>query len=403
MQRDPDMISTYDTWRALTESTGAPGKPQKVPRREENHAPATPRKKQKYNVPPVSPGNPFRSPPKPTKHYTKQAAFPSRNMEQDTTYESDVSEEDEHMQPNVTLTPMKPRPEAPSMSPMPLYTPRTKARKRLRGEDVRTPPHAKMQRIPSQSRALNLLARSPSSFKTEERRSFSRIFSGHHDNQDNVIGPSPSKGTTHREFLPLFFHTETDVQEDDQDMLSDPPSPAITASASPGTILPTPLSQNTETAVHVDEDANKCIKILPYRRFGSTKSHVSLHPDELDLNLPPVSSHDEQEVCHDETLWGDHLTDLETHSLRQSILHGKHAVSEQRARSHQMVQALFSNDTSKPNSAIVQRQGRAGLDTEEDMAPQSENESMHDDDWASETSSVDYGLGDGDMDRYDVE
>ena len=106
---------------------------------------------------------------------------------------------------------------------------------------------------------------------------------------------------------------------------------------------------------------------------------------------------------HDETVWGDHLTDLETHSLLKSMLHGKRAVSEQRARSYQMVQHLFSDDTSKPNSAIIQRQGRAGLDAEEDMAPPSENGGMHDDDWASESSSIDYGLGDGGMDSYDVE
>lgn len=403
MQRDPDMVSTYDTWRTLTESKGAPDKPQKAPRKEQIQAPATPRKKQKYNVPPVSPGNPFRSPQKPTKHYTKQAAFPSHTMEQDTTYESDVSEEDEPIQTNVVLTPEKPRSDVPSTSPMPFYTPRTKARKRLRGEDVRTPPQAKIQRIPSKSRTLNRLAQSPSSFKTEERRSLSRIFSGHDDNRDDIIGPSPSKGATHREFLPLFFQPETDVQEDDQDMLSEPPTAAITASASHENISPKPISQSTETAVHVDEDTNKCIKILPYRRFGSTKSHVTSHPDELDFNLPREPSHDEQEVFHDEILWGDQLTDLETHSLMQSILHGKRAVSEQRARSHQTVQDLFSMDTSKPNSAIVQRQGRAGLDTDEDMVPLSENGSVHDDDWASETSSVDYGLGDGDMDRYDVE
>jgi len=403
MQRDPDMVSTYDTWRALSESTKASSKPQKVPREKDNHAPATPRKKQKFHAPPVSPGNPFRSPQKPTKHYTKQGAFPSCNMEQDTTYESDVSEEDEPMQPYVALTPKKPSPAVSGTSPMPLYTPRTKARKRLRGEDVRTPPQAKMQRIPSQSRTLPLLAQSPSSMKTDERRSFSRILSGHHDHQDDVIGPSPSKNAAHREFLPLFSQPDTHAQEHDHDMLSDPASPAISASGTHDPISPKPLSQLTETAVHINDDTSKCIKILPYRRFGSTKSQASLHPDELDLNLPRVPSHEEEEMGHDETVWGDHLTDLETHSLLKSMMHGKRAVSEQRARSDQLVQHLFSDDTSKPNSAIIQRQGRAGLDAEEDMAPPSENGSTHDDDWASESSSIDYGLGDGDMDSYDVE
>ena len=74
-----------------------------------------------------------------------------------------------------------------------------------------------------------------------------------------------------------------------------------------------------------------------------------------------------------------------------------------------MVQDLFTPHASGSQSRIstvVQRQGRAGLDTEEDIPSEegdSDNEETHDDDWVSETSSVDYGWGDGGMDADDVE
>ena len=453
------MVSAYDAWRALSD-VSAPStstKPlslaekrnrmdhpnQNKHDRDSRHvmvslqspAPSTPRKKQKYELTPhLSPGNPFRSPQKPTKHYEQMQTFPLCSTETNTTYESDVSEPEENEQPapletSATCTPVK---EASSLEPTSLYfTPRTKARKRLRGEDALTPPNDKSFRGPSQNRTANALIQSPRAAQVFDRRSFSRIFSASHEQDhgrelesvqdEDILGPSPVKADKQREFRPIFLPQATLPRSQetvlDEDMPSAPTSPTLDATHSlesePQAYSSHPHRQ--ETALCVDNDAEKSIKILPYRRFGSAKS-PDQEPDDADLNFL-FAYHEESENRADVGLespdqvvqFGDRLTDIESHTLTQAVLHGQRVTSKLRERSHRMVQDLFTPHVSGSQSRIstvVQRQGRAGLDTEEDIASEegdSDHKEIHDDDWVSEASSVDYGWGDGDMDADDVE
>lgn len=453
------MVSAYDAWRALSDlsapstSTKPLNLAEKGNRmdhrnqhkhdRDSEHvmvspqcpAPSTPRKKQKYELKPhLSPGNPFRSPQKAAKHYEQMQTFPLRSTETNATYESDVSEPEENEQPaplemSATSTPVK---EASSLEPISLYfTPRTKARKRLRGEDALTPPNDKSFRAPSQNRTANALIQSPRTVQVFDRRSFSRIFSASSEQDhvrelasvqdEDILGPSPVKADKQREFRPIFLPQATLPQSQeavlDEDMSSAPTSPTLDATQSretePETYLSHPHCQ--EMALCVDDDADKSIKILPYRRFGSAKSPTQ-EPDDADLNFL-FARHEESEKRADAGLessdevvqFGDRLTDIESHTLTQAVLHGQRVTSKLRERSHRMVQDLFTPHASGSQSRIstvVQRQGRAGLDTEEDIPSEegdSDNEETHDDDWVSETSSVDYGWGDGDMDADDVE
>lgn len=408
MQRDPDMASTYDTWRALTSSsTSTPSstlsaKPSKTSRRDEAPLPSTPRKKARCDssYPRVSPGNPFRSPQKPSKQYTQTPLFPSRSIEMESTFDSDVSDEETPQQPHLQKTPVKKPANVPTTSPIPLYTPRTKARKRLRGEDVRTPPQAKLQRAPSQARSLGLLAQSPS--RQNDKRTFSRIFSASqsHDNDEDVIGPSPSKNNQ-REFRPLFVahDPESEIQNiEDDAMMFEPPSPVRTTSSLSTSPLPS-LDNRVETSIQVD-DADKLIKIKPYRRFRLAKED-DWH-DDMDVMLPSMKQEVAPAPAQNDVQDAEHLSSLELRTLDHSISHGQRAMSEQRARTDQAVQGLFGNAGAATASSIVRRVGRAGLDTDEDV-PSSLNDDIHDEDWASEASSADYGWGDGGMDTDDIE
>ena len=101
------------------------------------------------------------------------------------------------------------------------------------------------------------------------------------------------------------------------------------------------------------------------------------------------------------------LSRMESLSLVSPMPHATRVASLQRTRSESLAQDLLSQDdvSAQParRSHMVPRIGRAGLDVVEDTAEPWDDPALHDDDWASEASSDEYGLGDGEMDAADVE
>lgn len=422
MRRDPDMASTYDTWLALS-GVSASSSRSKRSGTEPQEAPRTPKKKkpQSLSAPSHSPGNPFRSPQKPAKSYTQAPTFPLRSLEATNTLsalraveneadESDVSDVDEAL-PN-------PQPHASQPSPTPtkvvtdftLYTPRTKARKRLRGEDVKTPPHSKMARSSSNPRQALLLAQSPRASQPDDsRRSFSRIFSGSQQALEaDVLGPSPQKSNRQRGFKPLFH-------SDEPSLMAEEPFPSSPTQASVGADPTAEVPalhkvQPDPTSIQVDDEDQVQISVLPYMRYGSARDASRFHHDDDNddgvLVLPTTDVADTAPVPEKDVLEGrDHLTQIETLSLQSPIRHGSRASYVHRTKSDQVAQALLTRDeasTTGQSESVVHRQGRSGLDVDEVDTEEWEDEVEHDDDWASEVSSADYGLGDGDMDDDDV-
>lgn len=430
MQRDPDMASTYDTWRALTSSSGSSRSHSS--RREaagssRSEPPTTPKKhKAASAVPAPSPGNPFRSPQKPTKHYAQKPQFPLASQEVPTAAaatapesESDVSDMD--VEPaalqttHVQRTPKKAMP----TSPLPLYTPRTKARKRLRGEDVTTPPHGRLKRTASQTQHARLLAQSP---HASSRRPMSRIFSGpHHDldaPEEESLGPSPRKSQTVGGFFPLFQSTATSKIPESTHTQAPPEAgvelvPSSQADVSmdlgaddtvsaapvlPDRMAPLPAPHAPHPTV-VDVDGEAHIHVLPYSRYGAP-SRADADDLEDALALPHTEVH-RVEVPTEHLVGADRLSHMESMTLHSPQKHAQRALQERRARNDEMVLGLIGYADPPAASSGIARIGRSGLDADEDEQVPI-NEDVPDDDWASEASSADYGLGDGAMDETDV-
>lgn len=427
MQRDPDMASTYDTWRALTRSSGssrshasrheAAGPPR-------TDFPTTPKKSKAAPVPVASPGNPFRSPQRPTKHYAQMPQFPLASHEVPDSApdsESDVSDMD--VEPAAAeTTPVKRTPNGLPPPPPPLYTPRTKARKRLRGEDVTPPSHGRLKRTVSQTQHARLLAQSP---PVSSRRPMSRIFSrSNHDldePEDESYGPSPRKPQAQGGFLPLFHGDSSSIPG----VTRSPPTeaPAVPATElvpatqigsslesgasqdSPAASGPTDrmvpsvgTQQPAPTVVDVDGDAK--IHVLPYSRYESSRL---ADPDDWgeDALALPRTELDRFEAPTEHVIGADRLSHMESMTLTSPQKHAQRALQERRARKDEMVQDLVGHAEPPAAALGIARTGRSGLDADEDVPSHIEN-SDEDDDWASEASSADYGLGDGGMDETDV-
>jgi len=424
MQRDPDMASTYDTWRALTRSSGssrshtsrreAAGPPHSDP-------PETPKKNKAASAPAPSPGNPFRSPQKPTKHYAQMPQFPLASHEVPAAApesESDVSDMD--VDPTAAQTTLvKQTPNRLPSPPLPLYTPRTKARKRLRGEDVTTPPHGRLKRTTSQTEHARLLAQSP---HTSSRRTMSRIFSGPSHDLDapagESYGPSPRKSQGRGDFLPLFHGNASTIPEDTRVSLTEAPTtPAVESvpatqangpewdsgqgasatSGPPNRAAPSASAHRPGPTV-VDVDDNAKIHVLPYSRYDS---FPLADPSELDddaLALPHTEL-DRLEAPTEHVIGADRLSYMESMSLSSPQKHAQRALQGRRERNDNMVLGLVGH-AELPAVHGIARTGRSGIDADEDVLAHPGDHD--DDDWASEASSADYGLGDGGMDETDV-
>lgn len=442
------MASIYDTWRALTHATSSrKARRDPPPARSGEPAPPTTPKKQKHttSLPAPSPGNPFRSPQKPSRVYVQAAGFPLRSNEAPATsaegYESDVSEAE--APPSAPArTPTKPpapapAPDAPDApDAWPLYTPRTKARKRLRGEDVRTPPHAKTSRTALSTRP-SALTQSPAR-ADQERRPFARIVSGSAPSAPpaDELGPSPQKSAPQREFRPLFRTSSSSaplaVDSDDDVAMEDggaSPLGALNASqpdldaplaprpALPRTASTTSLDLGAEASpprrghadgtrvaplgVLDDEDGTARVTLQPYQRYGSARERAQRPPADDTMALPvqaPAAPEDAAPAPHE-------AVDMSALSIRSPTMQGQRVVEGRRARVDQLAQELLAGEPARDASAAataVPRRGRAGLDVEENAGGAGDSDADTDDDWASEASSAEYGWGDGDMDPADV-
>lgn len=401
MQRDPDMSYTYDTWRELTRHAGPSRSRREVSGPPQPEPPTTPKKGQKIK-PMMSPGNPFRSPQKPTKQYAQTPQFPLASHEVPAAApdsESDVSDMEVETAP-VQTTPKK-APASP-LKALPLYTPRTKARKRLRGEDVTTPPHGRLKRNASQKQHVHLLAQSPR--EPTSRWSMSRLFRGPSDDldgsADESYGPSPRKSQDQRGFCPMFETPAVPmipppIRATRVLVPSSQTSDAVDTESGPAATTqrpPVPLSHPTDDTTVVDigdDDHQTQIHVRPYRRFGSFASS-----DPEDVLALPSTSMDHYEEPTEHFVGAERLSEMESMILTSPQKHAQRALQERRARNDEVVLRLVGH-ANPPTSGIV-RTGRAGLDVDEDASQ------AWDDDWASETSSADYGLGDGGMDETDV-
>lgn len=395
MQRHPEISSTYDTWRALSEATSA------KPRREKKTSasegamaapPTTPTKPRKYTMV-ASPKNPFRSPQKPRREYERAPEFPSALVEAEA-YESDMS--DEEAKPK-QRTPVKAAAAATPQSSM-LFTPRTKARKRLRGEDVRTPPSARIKRTDSQARAL--LAQSPP--KDEAPHAKRRIFSAPQasldsdipmETADEVFAPSPRKGAQDtRSFRPLFRTASTA----ERSPAASPERPVASSQASYATPQTSQTSATTQApavapgaqTLQLDDDTpdGAAIMVLPYQRFGSARTRPAHEDerDEIDALHYSLPTHD---LSDDDTPMPT-LTGIEGLSLVSPARHTQRAALRRREKNTRLTDGLFDADTTITEPVHA----RGDLDADE----------ADSDEWASEASEGEYGLGDGEMESVDI-
>ena len=338
--------------------------------------------------------NPFRSPQKPTPSYTKSPSFPSKVV-QEAPYDSDMSDDE-------AAAPPMPQQRTPSKAqPQPIFaafTPRTKARKRLRGEDVRTPPRPGLQRTDSQIRSA-LLARSPQAKR--------RIFSAPEASldsippaDDEILGPSPRKPKPHeRNFRPLFRTTSA------QDTVlrtpeKSPAQPPASSQNSHATLSPTPATSQTSATTQVppiapgahmleleDDDEARTVHVLPYQRYGSARRAAHDEWDELDALEFPSARHTAGTATPSSPLTMDHL------SLVSPAHHTQRADAARRQRNEELTHALFHEEVQIPSSIHA----RADIDPDETL-----HAAGSDDDWASEASEGEYGLGDGEMDSDDI-
>lgn len=432
IQRHPDIASTYDTWRALTSVTGASSS---RPSSQEKPQLMTPKKKQHYQrTIPSSPGNPFRSPQKRVKSYHQAPSFPLHSTEdaalqtsKDTNeqYESDVSEDMPCVQHTSTRSVHMPP------SPMPQYTPRTKARKRLRGEEIKTPP--KTQHGRSKARLLALSPGHASRVSVDDEQAKRHFFS--HDTDAEVFGPSPRK--TASMFRPIFHQKPTgchspadasndaDVEGSDTDAAGSslfPTSGDLACASHPSQATRSGAIETAEAhrlplrdgpnSFTVGAPGSPRVSVMPYRRFEAahrrTPSDEFMLPGEAWENDADTAIMSTQPASQPIDAATSHpLSRMESLSLVSPMPHATRVASLQRTRSESLAQDLLSQDdvSAQParRSHMVPRIGRAGLDVVEDTAEPWDDPALHDDDWASEASSDEYGLGDGEMDAADVE
>lgn len=253
----------------------------------------------------------------------------------------------------------------------------------------------------------------------------SRIFSrSNHDldePEDESYGPSPRKPQAQGGFLPLFHGDSSSIPG----VTRSPPTeaPAVPATElvpatqigsslesgasqdSPAASGPTDrmvpsvgTQQPAPTVVDVDGDAK--IHVLPYSRYESSRL---ADPDDWgeDALALPRTELDRFEAPTEHVIGADRLSHMESMTLTSPQKHAQRALQERRARKDEMVQDLVGHAEPPAAALGIARTGRSGLDADEDVPSHIEN-SDEDDDWASEASSADYGLGDGGMDETDV-
>ncbi|WFD36014.1 hypothetical protein MCUN1_002885 [Malassezia cuniculi] len=399
MQRDPDIAAAYDTWRAFStekskERRSSP-KPSSSSQQAQSSSAANPfvspqKNKDARQLPPTSPSNPFRSPHRESKRVrpTQSPSNPFRSPNKGTkhslphnmSHESDMSSDEEEQVLQKGPSPKSTHADAQRPHPVTLtprkrhsaaaYTPRTKARRMLRGDDVQTPP----KRSPRKSILL-----SP---KDVRPGGLFRTNSG----QVDELGPSPKKGKpqdTHS-FRPMF-RTQSAAQLE----LEDVPDEAMSTSPNlPSSPRQSPKADNVQTdSFEVD---GRQISVLPYRRFGSAR--------DIDIRTASDEEHGPDAVEAPDTVQSEPdspVLQLGGLVLNSPVRHGTRAAAQARARDERMLHGLLEDDDEPPPESF-RRMGRSGLDVDEDEAVSDSDE------WASEASSADYGWGDGRMDDLDI-
>ncbi|WFD31324.1 hypothetical protein MSPP1_002358 [Malassezia sp. CBS 17886] len=490
IRRHSEISSTYDTWRALADALGdrkgsgarTRVRPRLVspPHPSESAlqapGPATPIKARKTAPPPPpSPGNPFRSPRKAHPAYSQAPFFPSRSVPRASgVVDSDVEDADD-LVPELSSaqkpqTPVKTLERRPTLSPAgssaPVFTPRTKARKRLRGEDVRTPPRPKPggsahraaaspQRHAAPPLKRNLDAPTPPRrtkqlFRTDSRET---QCSG-----VDMLGPSPRKGVPQqREFRPLFRSAsagrgeEEDVQTSipgADTPMGEPPAEQCTDTTARTALAPLPLPL---TDPDDEAPSGRRVVVLPYQRFGSARARMrdggaaaprrGADDDAFAAQEEEGASADDRDPLDalqwalqggadgragnspggaEDAAWTEMTSadcvphEEETHATRpptplttfssltlfSPARQAARTADLGRLQKAAVVDALLeAGSPAAPRTSQFVRTGRAGLDTDESGAARGESDVS---DWASEASSVDYGWGDGEMDRADI-
>lgn len=284
---------------------------------------------------------------------------------------------------------------------MALFTPRTKARKRLRGEDIRTPPSARLQRTDSHARSA-LIANSPQA----KRRIFSAPQASREDtiptrrdgdDDDEILGPSPQKSIgKERNFRP-FFRIPSSYEAPRSPECS-PEQPSVSSQASYATLSPTPGTTQTSATtqgppvapgaqmLELDDPAAPPIQVLPYQRFGSARRTVQDDWDDMDALQYTTAPTREPSTTPSPVQYMEGL------SLLSPSRHTHRAHSARRQRNEQLANALFHETH---DAAPIH--ARADVDPDDTLCA-----ALSDDDWASEASEGAYGLGDGEMDKVDI-
>ena len=403
IMRDAEAAAAYDTWHALSIEKD---------RAKDHDAPLSPKRAAVRSKPPQSPSNPFRSPWKdnkrahaPARPYnplhsprakrTRPPPSPSNPFrsprhstarESAAAQDSDISSDDEQVlqrgpiaQRETTQTEETSAPAQPAATPRKristaTYTPRTKARRMLRGDDVQTPPkrtpHVKPLASPransclfrAGSGATDEFGPSPRKRADQEVRGFRPMF------HSQSVAPPPSEPAPKPAPEPDYMHDlqpESDFDADSEHGVS--PSLAPTKSGS---------TVDDIEAVSLDVDGHR-VAVRPYRPFGTARARHS------DKATPPDSP----------TEPSSPVLRLGGLVLNSPVRQGARAAAQARARDERVLHSLIEVDDEPPET--FRRVGRSGLDVEEDAGDTSDG-------WASEASSADYGWGDGAMDELDI-
>ncbi|WFD42553.1 hypothetical protein MPSI1_001199 [Malassezia psittaci] len=359
--------------------------------------PSTPQKrKKKANA--VSPENPFRSPQKQPANYSKVPEFPSC-IKQQPSYESDISDEEPLQSKGSEL-------KSPTKSPLrpvvAAFTPRTKARKRLRGELIQTPPGRRTQRLDNLARK-NLLNKSPQTKRAVFAATETALDENPLDVSDQeVFGPSPQKPLDQmRKFRPLFRASSADENRMIESPQRSPTGPFDSSQTTQATLQSTPEATQTSATSQVpsiapgsqllelddEQDAARSIHILPYRRYGNARQMTHNGRDEMDaLDFSLIHVAEASGISNA----ASRMQDL-------SLVSSGHPTSRveafRRQRNEQITNAIFHETNQQPIQTIYAR----NFDPDDTLhAPHS------DEDWASETSEAEYGIGTGEMDADDI-
>ncbi|WFC98468.1 hypothetical protein MYAM1_001196 [Malassezia yamatoensis] len=401
---NPEIASSYDTWRALNEMSGSSRASQSSTKRASSgshsrkfETPSTPQKRKK-KVAAASPENPFRSPHKQPANYSKVPEFPSC-IKQEPSYESDMSDEEPLQTKRSDLKSPSKSPLRPSVA---AFTPRTKARKRLRGELIQTPPSRRAQRLDNLSRQ-NLLTKSPQT----KRAIFAATETALDDNpldvsDQEVFGPSPQKPLEQmRKFRPLFRASGANENRMIESPEKSPTGPFNSSQTTQATLQSTPEATQTSATSQVppvapgsqllelddEQDAVHSIHILPYRRYGNARQMTYNSRDEmdaLDFSLTHVAE-------------ASGVSNAASQMQDLSLVSPGHPTSRaealRRQRNEQIITAIFHETSQQPTQTIYAR----NFDPDDTLhAPHS------DQDWASEPSEAEYGSGTGEIDADDI-